>query len=110
MLKIIKLLKPHWKAVIAVIGLLLVQALCELKLPGLMSDIVDIGLVRGGVADADAAYMAQVAAGGADVHVQMKYMWLVGGKMALIALAAAAAAVTLAGTMGNIGTAGECCL
>ena len=92
MLKIIKLLKPHWKAVIAVIVLLLVQALCELKLPGLMSDIVDIGLVRGGVADADAAYMAQVAAGGADVQVQMGYMWLVGGKMALIAMAAAGAA------------------
>ena len=62
MLKIIKLLRPHWKAAAAVICLLLVQALCELKLPGLMSDIVDIGLVRGGVADADAMYMAQVAA------------------------------------------------
>ena len=105
MLKIIKLLRPHWKAVIAVIGLLLVQALCELKLPGLMSDIVDIGLVRGGVADADAAYMAQVAAGGADVQVQMKYMWLVGGKMALIAMAAAAAAVTLGLISAKVGSA-----
>lgn len=105
MLKIIKLLRPHWKAVIAVIGLLLVQALCELKLPGLMSDIVDIGLVRGGVADADAAYMAQVAAGGADVQVQMKYMWMVGGKMALIAMAAAAAAVTLGLISAKVGSA-----
>ena len=105
MLKIIKLLRPHWKAVIAVIGLLLVQALCELKLPGLMSDIVDIGLVRGGVADADATYMAQVAAGGADVQVQMKYMWLVGGKMALIAMAAAAAAVTLGLISAKVGSA-----
>ena len=105
MLKIIKLLRPHWKAVIAVIGLLLVQALCELKLPGLMSDIVDIGLVRGGVADADAAYMAQVAAGGADVQVQMRYMWLVGGKMALIAMAAAGAAVTLGLISARVGSA-----
>ena len=105
MLKIIKLLRPHWKAVIAVIGLLLVQALCELKLPGLMSDIVDIGLVRGGVADADAAYMAQVAAGGADVQVQMGYMWLVGGKMALIAMAAAGAAVTLGLISARVGSA-----
>ena len=30
MLKIIKLLKPHWKAAVVVICLLLVQALCEL--------------------------------------------------------------------------------
>ena len=105
MLKIIKLLRPHWKAVIAVIGLLLVQALCELKLPGLMSDIVDIGLVRGGVADADGAYMAQVAAGGADVQVQMGYMWLVGGKMALIAMAAAGAAITLGLISARVGSA-----
>ncbi|MBR4077395.1 MAG: ABC transporter ATP-binding protein [Oscillospiraceae bacterium] len=84
MLKIIKLLRPHWKAAAAVICLLLVQALCELKLPGLMSDIVDIGLVRGGVADADAMYMAQVAAGLADRQVQMHYLWTVGGKMGLI--------------------------
>ncbi len=105
MLKIIKLLKPHWKAAVAVICLLLVQALCELKLPGLMSDIVDIGLVRGGVADADAAYMAQVAAGLADRDVQMHYLWTVGGKMAAIALAAAASGITLGLIAARVGAA-----
>ena len=105
MLKIIKLLRPHWKAAAAVICLLLVQALCELKLPGLMSDIVDIGLVRGGVADADAVYIAQVAAGLADRDVQMHYLWTVGGKMALIALAAAASGITLGLISARVGSA-----
>ncbi len=105
MLKIIKLLKPHWKAAVVVICLLVVQALCELKLPGLMSDIVDVGLVRGGVAEADAAYMAQVAAGLADVDTQMRYLWLGGGKMALIALTAAAAAVLLGLISARVGSA-----
>ena len=105
MLKIIKLLRPHWKAVMAVICLLLVQALCELKLPGLMSDIVDIGLVRGGVEDADAAYMAMVAAGLGDHELQMGYLWATGGKMALVAFAAAAAAVTLGFISARVGSA-----
>ena len=105
MLKIIKLLRPHWKAAAAVICLLLVQALCELKLPGLMSDIVDIGLVRGGVADADTMYMAQVAAGLADRQMQMHYLWTVGGKMALIALAAAASGITLGLISARVGSA-----
>ena len=105
MLKIIKLLKPHWKAAVVVICLLLVQALCELKLPGLMSDIVDIGLVRGGVAEADAVYMAQVAAGLADRDVQMRYLWTMGGKMAAIALLAAAAGITLGLIAARVGSA-----
>ena len=105
MLKIIKLLRSHWKAAMVVICLLLVQAMCELKLPGLMSDIVDIGLVRGGVADADAAYMAQVAAGLADRDVQMRYLWTMGGKMAVIALTAAAAGITLGLIAARVGAA-----
>ena len=74
MLKIIKLLKKHWVAVLLVMCLLMVQAACELELPGLMSDIVDIGLTRGGVENADAAYIAQVAAGLVDEETQMGYL------------------------------------
>lgn len=105
MLKIIKLLAPHWRAALAVVCLLAVQALCELKLPGLMSDIVDVGLVRGGVPDADAAYMAQVAAGLGDADVQLRYLWTVGGKMTLIALTAAAAAVVIGFLSARVGAA-----
>ena len=103
MRNILKLLKPHWVSVLLVVCLLLVQALCELRLPGLMSDIVDIGLTRGGVADADEAYMALVAAGLADADVQMRYLWTMGGKMAIMALAAAAAAVCIGFIASRVG-------
>ncbi len=93
--KIVNLLKPYWVAVIAAFALLCVQASCELALPGLMSDIVDIGLARGGLPDATPEYMAQVAAGLGDQQVQMQYLLKTGGKMAGIALLAMAAAVTV---------------
>ena len=105
MIKMIKLLKPHWKAALAVLALLVVQAWCELELPGMMSDIVDIGLTRGGVPDADAAYMAQVAAGMADTQVQMRYLWTVGGKMAVVTLLAAAAAIIVGYFASKVGSA-----
>lgn len=103
MLKIIKLLKKHWVAVLLVMCLLMVQAACELELPGLMSDIVDIGLTRGGVENADAAYIAQVAAGLADEETQMGYLWSTGGKMALVALLAALAAIMVGYLASKVG-------
>ena len=93
--KIIKLLKPHVVAVVLVLCLLAVQAWCELELPGLMSDIVDVGLTRGGVEEAGADYIAMVAAGLADQDVQMAYLWKKGAVMALVALLGAGAAVVV---------------
>ncbi len=104
MIKIFKLLKPHWKAVVLVLMLLVLQAVCELELPGLMSNIVDIGLTQGGVADADRAYMAQVAAGTHDRQLQMNYLWLTGGKMLLVALLAAGAAVVVGYLAARVGS------
>ena len=101
--KIIKLLKPHWKYVLLVMALLILQAMSELALPDLMSDIVDIGLVRGGVADADDAYIAQVAAGLADAEVQMQYLWKTAGKMMGLALVAAFTAVAVGYISARIG-------
>ena len=86
MLKILKLLKNHKAEVFLVLCLLVVQAACDLELPGLMSDIVDIGLTRGGVPDASQEYIAQVAAGMGDSEVQMHYLWTTGGKMVAINL------------------------
>ena len=93
MIKILKLLKKHWVGVLLALVLLIVQANCELGLPGMMSDIVDIGLTRGGVPDASQEYIAQVAAGTADSAVQMHYLWQTGGKMAAVTLLAAVAAI-----------------
>jgi len=42
-----KYLKPYWKGITLVLLLLLVQAMAELFLPTLMSDIVNEGVVRG---------------------------------------------------------------
>ena len=95
MLKILKLLKNHKAEVFLVLCLLVVQAACDLELPGLMSDIVDIGLTRGGVPDASQEYIAQVAAGMGDSEVQMHYLWTTGGKMVAITLLGVLAAVVV---------------
>lgn len=95
MSKILKLLKNHIPTVLICICLLCVQAWCELELPGLMSDIVDIGIVQGGVEDATQEYITQVALGQGDKDVQMAYLWSTGGKMALVALVTVLVAVTV---------------
>lgn len=40
---------PYWKIVIAIIGLLVVQAWCDLSLPSYTSDIIDVGIQNHGV-------------------------------------------------------------
>lgn len=49
MKKLLKLLLPSWYAIILVIGLLVVQALCELALPEYTSAIVNVGIQQNGV-------------------------------------------------------------
>ena len=52
MLNIFRHLFKHWVTILAVVALLLVQANCDLALPGYTSDIVDVGLQQGGVSSA----------------------------------------------------------
>ncbi|MDD3413939.1 MAG: ABC transporter ATP-binding protein [Lachnospiraceae bacterium] len=52
MSKIFKNLWEHKGAVIAIIGLLLVQAFCDLALPSYTSKIVDVGIQQDGIEDA----------------------------------------------------------
>ena len=40
---------PYWKIVIVIIGLLVVQAWCDLSLPSYTSDIIDVGIQNHGV-------------------------------------------------------------
>ena len=49
MLNIFRNLGKHWAACLAVVALLIVQANCDLALPGYTSDIVDVGIQQGGV-------------------------------------------------------------
>jgi len=52
MTKLARFLKPFLGALAVAIVLLFVQAICDLNLPNLMSDIVNVGIQQGGVEDA----------------------------------------------------------
>lgn len=56
--KLFKFLKPRAGAVLAIIAVLVIQAYCDLSLPGYTSDIVNVGIQQGGV---DASVPEQVA-------------------------------------------------
>jgi ATP-binding cassette subfamily B multidrug efflux pump len=49
MLKLLKYLKKSVVPIIVVIGLLVIQAMCDLSLPSYTSDIVNIGIQQGGI-------------------------------------------------------------
>ena len=49
MSKIFKNMIPYWRAVLAIFLLLAVQAFCDLALPQYTSDIIDTGIINGGV-------------------------------------------------------------
>lgn len=51
MFKILKYLKKSKAAVLAIIGLLILQAYCDLALPKYTADIVDVGIGQGGMED-----------------------------------------------------------
>lgn len=52
MLKIIKYLKPFVASILVVVGLLFLQAVCDLSLPDYMSNIVNVGIQQGGIENA----------------------------------------------------------
>lgn len=52
MLKIIKYLKPYIISLIFVVGLLFIQAMCDLSLPDYMSNIVNVGIQQEGIENA----------------------------------------------------------
>ena len=60
MRSILRYMRDSWKAVCAVILLLMVQAYCDLSLPTYMSNIVDVGIQQNGMDD---AVMEQIRAG-----------------------------------------------
>lgn len=48
-MKLFKFMGAYWKAIIAILLVLIVQAFCDLSLPGYTSDIVNIGIQQGGI-------------------------------------------------------------
>lgn len=47
--KLIKNIKPHWKTIILIIVLLIVEVLCDLSLPRYTSNIIDVGIQSSGI-------------------------------------------------------------
>ena len=47
--RIVKALLPYWKSIIIIIALLGLQAYCDLGLPQYTSNIIDVGIINGGV-------------------------------------------------------------
>lgn len=59
MFKILKYLKDSKRAVCAIIGLLILQAYCDLALPKYTADIVDVGIGQSGIEDWVPEYMRE---------------------------------------------------
>lgn len=68
-MKVLKLLRGSGLVVAAILGLLIVEALCELSLPRFMADIVDVGIMQ--------------MSPGAE---QSTYLWKMAGTMLLLCL------------------------
>ena len=51
MKNLFKYAAEHWKALIAIIVILFIQAYCDLSLPSYTSDIVNVGIQQGGIED-----------------------------------------------------------
>lgn len=51
MKNLFKFIGHYWKAVIAIVAILAVQAYCDLSLPAYTSDIVNVGIQQGGIED-----------------------------------------------------------
>lgn len=81
MLRLFRFLKPYSTAVTGAILLLFIQAMAELYLPTLMSEIVDQGVVRGDTA----------------------YIWRIGGLMLLVAGGSALCAIAATYLSARIG-------
>ena len=47
--KLFRNMAPYWKTVVVIFFLLVVQAYCDLALPQYTSDIIDVGIINGGV-------------------------------------------------------------
>ena len=51
MKNLFKYAASYWKAMIAIVLILVVQAYCDLSLPAYTSDIVNVGIQQGGIED-----------------------------------------------------------
>jgi len=104
--------KKYLPFIVCVVILMIVQAYCELNLPRYMSDIVDVGIMRGGVETPAATDNAEEnvdemsdAEKAAALSVQMNYMMRMLGIMLSYTLVACGAAI-IVGLLASLMSAG----
>src|SRR5512145_3448053 len=97
---VLKRLAPYWALLIAAVGLLFLQANCDLALPDYMSRIVDVGILRGGVDSPESAEAAKAD----PFAAQMRYIAGVGGTMLLLTLLGATATVLVGLISSRVGS------
>ena len=96
--------KKYIPLIVVIVVLLIVQAYCELVLPRYMSDIVDVGIIQGGIEDPE--LLAQLQEEGADLsQYSFDYIKSTAIPMLVYALIACAAAVTV-GLLASLISAG----
>lgn len=98
---IIKHLKPYWGLLVATIGLIAVQAYCNLMMPNIMSKIVNVG-IQGYSQQISAAANLDIAQ--ALKEQQLNYIYTMGFQMLLLALATSAVALTVQFCNARLGT------
>lgn len=49
MIKIFKNMIPYWRSILVILGLLVIQAFCDLSLPQYTSSVIDVGILSGGI-------------------------------------------------------------
>lgn len=59
MKNLFKYAASYWKAMIAIVLILFIQAYCDLSLPAYTSDIVNVGIQQGGIEDEIPEQIAQ---------------------------------------------------
>lgn len=59
MKNLIKYMGVYWKVMIAILAALIIQAYCDLSLPGYTSDIVNVGIQQGGIDESIPDALAQ---------------------------------------------------
>lgn len=77
-MQIFKNLIPYWKSVIAILALLIVQAYCDLALPGYTSNLIDTGIQNHGIEYCSPYVMPEKAydvVGGFIENEDDKFIW-----------------------------------
>ena len=104
-MRVFKYLAAHWRTILVIVVLLLIQAFCDLALPRYTAGIVDVGILQFGIEDISDAQAEQFARAIANQdysalgfdpqQTQLNYLLSVGAQMLGITALGALAAIAI---------------